>query len=289
MRIGIFGNCQAEGLALAVEAWLPGVETFRQPVATLPLGQPERLFEIGQKLLSCDYVLLQTVDQRRPQFRDFVTGIAETAPDRVARFPVVVFNGFHPDCVYVMRDGVAVDGPIGAYHSAIAAGAWLEGLSADRAAKLFNAYVYAQLGYFEAFDRGLTHLKSDAFDGYDLEVCASRGDIFMHTINHPVVGVLVEIARQALDRLGIGRRSSVAEPHDPLASSGIWPMYPELAHRLQLPANIAPLDFRSLVARNFRALQDAVAVGSKSDLTSGGPIGASAIDRARAFIRSEVI
>lgn len=289
MRIGIFGNCQAQGLALALQAWVPGVETYIQPVATLPLGQPEEIDRVQQTLLSCEYVLLQTVDHRRPQFVDFISGITQTAPDRVVRFPVVVFNGFHPDCVYVMRDGVALDGPIGSYHSAIAAAAWLEGVSAERAVKLFNAYVYARLGYFEAFADGLAHMRSKVFDGFDLELCASRNRVFMHTINHPGIDVSVELARQILDRLGLDRRSSIIEPMDPLAGSGTWPLYAEIAQRLEVPLATPAPDFQSLVAKNFSALQAAASAESKSVLSSGGPIGASAIDRARSFIRTEVI
>ena len=289
MRIGIFGNCQAEGLASSLRAWAPGVETIIQPVGTLPLNQADQIDEVQRRLLACDYILLQTVDLRRPQFRPFISDIIQRAPGRVERFPVVVFNGFHPDCVYVMRDGAAVDGPVGAYHSALAAAAWFEDLPQDRAVRLFNSYAYARLGYFDAYPRGLTYLKSEAFAGYDLAACVSPTNAFMHTINHPAVQLSVEIARQALDRLDVPRLASIVDPIDPLAKSGAWPVYPELAERLGLENTMSKHDFASLVARNFWLLQDASGAGPKDVLTSGGPIAVSAIERARSFIRSEVI
>ena len=188
-----------------------------------------------------------------------------------------------------MREGVPVEGPLGSYHSALATAAWFEGLPESRAAGLFNAYAYAKLGYFDAFEAGASYLKSAAMVDYDLTGWTRRDRVFMHTINHPSIELSAEIARQALDRLGLHRLAAIGLPRDPLAEGVIWPLYPEIAERLGIGSDGHRPDFSALVVANYAALNTAVGDDPKDTLTSGGPVESSAIDRARGFIRGEVV
>lgn len=289
MRIGVFGNCQARGLGAALDAWAPGHDIVVQAAARLDLDDPEAVDAALGRLLACDRLLIQSLETRRPQFAAFVTALLAGAGGCVERWPLVVFNGFHPDCVYVLRDGTPLPGAAARYHSALAAAAWIEGLPAARAAGIFNAYAYASLGYFDAYQTGLAGLVGDALHGYDLSRCIGPGRRFMHTINHPTIDISVEIGRQALDRLGLDRRAEINRPADPLANDVVWPLYPEIADRLGVaPAADGP-DFDRLVVDNYRALDEALPNSRQDASIADGPFGGAAVERARAFIRDEVL
>lgn len=288
MKIGVFGNCQAEGLAVSIRAWAPEAEVVVKSAVGLRLDDEATLSTMRRDLLACDHVLMQTLEARRPQFQPFIDNLLGAADGRALRWPIVIFNGFHPDSVYVTREGALIDGPLDQYHSALAVAAWQEGLGPVRALALFNAYTYACIGYFDAYAIGLDYFRSPALVGYDLTCGISPTRPFMHTINHPKIEISVEIARQALDRLGLARRSEIDTPADPLASGAVWPLYPEIAERLGIPSASETTDLAAIVAAEYRLLN--IAQGANREaLDVGGPVGASAIARARAFIRAEVI
>jgi len=53
----------------------------------------------------------------------------------------------------------------------------------------------------------------------------------MHTINHPVIEVMFDMARALLTHLDQPIYADVAPPPDNLASV-VWPIYPEIGERL---------------------------------------------------------
>lgn len=288
MRIGVFGNCQSDGVSLALESWIPGLKTMIQPLNELKLDDRDALDSARDRLLECDYILLQLVEIRRRQFQPFITSVMERAVGRTERWPVIAFNGFHPDCVYVQQGERVIEGPLGQYHSAIAAASWLEKLKEDRVERLFNTYTYTSLGYFDAYKASLEYLCSSAMGGYDLMNVLPTDTVFMHTINHPKIELCVEIARQAIDRLGLARQSTITLPRDPLAGGVVWPLYPEIGEMLG-QTTPAALNFAELVKANYAALNDEAPNAASDSFSSGGPIGRSTLERARAFIRAEVI
>ncbi len=177
------------------------------------------------------------------------------AASRAVYLPTFVFNGFHPDIIYLKTDGALVVGPLQQLHSAIIAGCYVLGVPEARTARLFNALTYASLGYFDAFAIARDMLaKNFAATGYDIgpvfEGSAAGSGPFMHTLNHPRIVVLSTLAHMAAVRAGLADAADSAPQHveDFLAHSIQWPVYPELARKLSLPESnlVVKLSSRTL-------------------------------------------
>lgn len=177
---------------------------------------------------------------------------------KVMRIPQLWFGAFHPDLCYVRK--VADNSPVKPdYNSAIGVWAFKHSLDPARAARLFNERVFHALGYFGEWQRSLTAMRNDfvrcglehEFDPFFLSI--KRMGTFMHTLNHPKIAVLGELARAVAPRLGAGESAMRREINvaDGLASWGYWPLYPELARYYALPAG-------GYVWRNTTGLFDGV-------------------------------
>jgi hypothetical protein len=135
--------------------------------------------------------------------------------------------------------GLATD-----YHSVIVAAAFTLGLPERRVPELFNAYIFAELGYFGVFEAAKAALLGifgqDGFDVRSLfDLWMLQVGQFMYTINHPHILVLATLCRLALARAG---RLDLTVPlpegiDDYLAAQFVWPTYPALAKRLGLPGS----------------------------------------------------
>lgn len=288
MKIGVLGNCQAHGLAQCIRLLAPHVEVTARSVSLADGDQAEVIEAIAAEMAACDLALIQTLEEVQPRLVDLFGAALAQSGSRAHRYPPIIFRGFHPDCVYVMRDGQAADGIVGPYHSALLCAAWAEGLSPERAARLFNAFAYAALGYVDAFDDAASLLDGQARrHGFDLSAYLDAPAApFMHTVNHPRIEILQTIAVQALDLAGLARSPCAPLPHDDLAHGPIWPTYPELARRggwATAPASWDPQDMEAVSRRAYDALDK---VG---DETLGQAPGEQAIQRAREFIQTHVV
>ncbi|MBX3477080.1 MAG: hypothetical protein KF910_05705 [Brevundimonas sp.] len=284
MRIGVLGNCQAAGLGAWLQAGSPGIETCVHIVNRFDFRDPAVVAGVVAELAACDRVLIQNMGETQPALTALVHGARDAVGDGGLLWPVISFDGLHPDCVYVLRDDAPIDGAMGPYHSALACAAWQEGLAPARALGLFNAFAYAALGYFDAFDSAAARLLDRAGRlGFDLGSLVTPPGVFMHTVNHPTIHALAPVAEQALDRLGLARVARPTPPPDTLAASAIWPVYPEIARRLDLSA--AALDLAALVAAEYAALDRDRDARGPFDYAETTP----AVARARAFIRERLI
>ncbi len=129
---------------------------------------------------------------------------------------------------------------MGDYHSALIVYGFAQGFSVDAIVSLFREEVFAKVGYlddwFGARDSLLRLSREHGFDLDRLFAGWMRRGCFMHTINHPKLFVLEDLARAALQRGGIPARSARCEDMlpDPLSGS-VWPVYPEIAARYGVP------------------------------------------------------
>lgn len=288
MKIGVLGNCQAHGVAQCIRLLAPQVEVVSRSVSLADGDNAELIEAIAAEMATCDLALIQTLEEVQPRLAGLFGTVLEKIGTRARRWPPIIFRGFHPDCVYVMRDGRVMDGIVGPYHSALLCAAWAEGLPPERAARLFNAFAYAALGYFQAFDEAAALLSDQAQrHGFDLSAFLDAPAApFMHTINHPRVEILQSVAAQALDLAGIPRAATAPLPEDDLAQGPVWPAYPDLARRggwTPAPASWDPRDMEAGAQRAYKALD------TLADRTLGEAPGEQAIHRARAFIRTHVI
>jgi hypothetical protein len=289
MTVAVIGNCQVDGIAQCLGAMLPGATTIPLRLSEMMKDPtPDRKAAWRDRLAACDLILAQ----HRPPARsteEFQAPRLKEAYGRVVEFPAIAFNGFHPDCVYLRKGSAMLRGAMGPYHSAFLAACFLEGVPRARVPALFNRFSFASLGYPGAFDAASRHLQAIASRlGFDfaafLDTSAPR--VFMHTINHPTIGMLHEVARQALSIAGVAHEGiDATRLEDALARAIVWPVYPGLLDHLPgtgpalfqpRPGRLMPLG--EFVARSYDAYDK-----------DPPPEGDAALERACLFIRENVV
>lgn len=235
------GNCQAETMGRLILAMNPQIELdfvrlqsntlsrIRSGEARLSSIQGNGL-NFGAHLGVFDLVLLQNGSMIKPN-------IEEEFPEeysRVRLFPKITFSAFHPDMI---RIGEGVASATGALHSSIACYGWTRGLSVQKTVDLFTEEVFEALGFFDYWDASARFLcEAGITNGLPLEDFIKRwtsGGVWMHTINHPTIHVLADLARVLLAREGISFAPEVERTvNDDLADGITWEVYPQIARRL---------------------------------------------------------
>jgi hypothetical protein len=236
LRMALFGNCQVVGVGRLLQAMSGdiSVQTFETTPTMLDRLQRGDL-DIAKTLRSADLVFVQYLGQ-------VISIIQERFPKhahRLRQFPPVAYAGFHPDCVYVRSGSGHLSGSMGEYHSAIAFWAWRHGLDVRHAVDLFRPEVFEALGYdsyHQAAYNSLIEIGRDTsmpmaphLDTWQRHGC------WMHTINHPKLMVLADVASAMLVREGIEPIREAAQwVEDPLLNWPVWPVYPGLAEKVGL-------------------------------------------------------
>jgi len=238
VKISLIGNCQIAGLEKCIKTLKPGIQVEALAADGLNdrFGTRENLLE---HLSGSDYVYFHDTD------RELLYGSAEDLRQAVANVrevPFVTFNGYHPDMVYVtvMVNGVhqILKSPVGDNHSALALFGFQQGLSIEQTLRLFTPAVYQRTGMSLVWDNAMNSLK--AIEGRTtcplskLAVQWSRRGSFMHTLNHPKLFVLADLARWLLQDAKIEYTDVPVEDMviDDLMTSTIWPVYLGLSERL---------------------------------------------------------
>lgn len=189
--------------------------------------------------------------QRMPDY-DLVLVAPQLAKDlgvtgdeaNVWLLPAIQFRAYHPDTCYVARNTqLRLKGPMGEYHSLIALTAFQMGLGVEDAKALYREEIYQALGYFDVWDTSRADLTSRfRLRGFDIDssfVGWSRRGAFMHTINHPRIECLVDLATCILTKAGLEPVPRQVVPHDNLANGPIYPVYPEIGSRLGVQGSYA--------------------------------------------------
>ncbi len=165
--------------------------------------------------------------------------------NRAIFLPRITFSGFHPDIVQVtFKNRQPVPMPLMGYHSSIAIKAWMMGMGIEDAVRLFNRQVYEHLNFHDFWEPSLKALLEEGrVTAAPMEEFVQRwidGGCFMHTINHPKLCAIADIARhaakRAMLRLEIEDIESVLA--DPLLQGPVWPVYPELATRRRVKGSM---------------------------------------------------
>ena len=287
MKIGVLGNCQSGGWTNSFAALVPDAQMVSVRLDEMQAEAdrtPENYERLAAQLADCDIVFSMFVgSDRGPLATERLKEKCRT----VYVLPVVGFHGFFPDSVYVFDStGRMVNSAVGAYNSALTLACFLEGIPPERAYRLFNAYVFAELGYFDVYatERELL-IRRWTEIGYDAEEAfAASPSKFMHTINHPSIGMLYTVARQALRLAGVPTVATPTLPEDTLGCYNIWPIYPVLADRLGLcgselfQINLQrTIDLKEMILGSYKKYAEC------SDI-----IPPAAVEKAREFLRAEV-
>jgi Polysaccharide biosynthesis enzyme WcbI len=261
MRIGVFFNCQFQGLANALKVLLPGSEVIACARCTV---RETRIDQTVSVLRSCDAVICSSEGANSsPLSNDRL----RAAGCNIVVVPPVVFSGFHPDTICRVH---GLDGATANDHSRLNLIGFLAGLSVADTVDLFNGMVFRRLGYFE-YDRvGRTFLATCfASAGIDIVPYLDRwrkAGVFMHTPVHPKVMVTCDLAEIACHLAGLrinGSRHAFDLVPDSLSRYPRHPVFPEIArelgvegHTLFMPESLTDgVGFRVLTLPEFTAEQ----------------------------------
>jgi hypothetical protein len=237
MKIGILFNCQHESLAIALRALLPSAQVISFELATAQFDESQRS-RIETALAGCDHVVTQDVASG---YGPLGTAVLRARVRRLHLLPAFRFAGFHPDSVSLTLDGVNLGGPTGGYHSRIAVAGYLAGLSPRATADLFNRLSFARLGYLHRFaEQHALLLENYALYRIDLSApfkAWMQDGCFMHSVNHPRMRVMVDLARAVCAMAGLPVQAEPpgeADLPDPLAPHPTHPVFPDIAAVLDI-------------------------------------------------------
>ena len=186
------------------------------------------------------------------------TDFSQHAP--VTRLPLTAFEAYQPDLCYLTVDGQVLRGPMFDYHSKIVVAAWRKGLSVADTRSLFAGAHYERFGFMGIWDFcKKQYLDSYAEAGVDLAHAFptwSREGAFMHSVNHPAIRVVADIARGLLAQDGLSARHTDFLPHDNLKNAPVWPVYDEIAEALGVRGSML---FKVHNAYRFLELEEFIA------------------------------
>ena len=231
-KISLFGNCQINGVSKIIMASLAKVHAlpFRERIEY----NQERLIagEFSDVISNSDIIVVSNQYDH-----DAISTKYKDSKKRIRLVPAIAFNGFHPDNDYIKSaKGELLEGPLSHYQSVLAAWCWNHGLSEKVAISLFSHEVFEHLGYYNCMDSSKEHLlkvgKTFDYPLAEFLMKWSAEGCFMHSINHPKINVLADIAKEFLRKEGLDPLPSVESyVHDNLADGPCWPVYPEIAKR----------------------------------------------------------
>lgn len=180
--------------------------------------------------------------------------------------PTIYFDAYHPDLCYLSTEAGILKGPLGDYHSKIITAAYQHGVAERDVRGLFSRQHYRAFGYLDRWARGKQRLLDGFTDaGCPVDHCFSRWSArgtFMHSVNHPSIHVLYDVACVLLDKHGIGYQRSGLLPHDNLLNGPVWPVFDEIAESLSVPGSYQfklPKQYRCIgldefIARSYAML-----------------------------------
>jgi hypothetical protein len=227
MKIYVVGNCQAVSLAACLRVMLPRAEIERLPITHDPapvLTDGDVVFR--QRNPSIAWTL------RAPGANEFL-------------YPRCWFNGFHPDFVPIVGGTGAVEPPMRTMHSSLVLFGWHRRWSVSATAELFCEAVYERLHFFRAWDVARRALLEEGEGvGFPLDSMFERWrntGAFMHSVEHPALTVMADMARVLAGRAGLHVTVDTPEYYlnDPLKHLAVLPVYPEIARRLGVPGAYA--------------------------------------------------
>jgi len=256
MKIGVLYNCQHQGLANGLQALMPDANVISYELSVLK--SPELQEQAATALGSCDTVVCAPIDQKWGSLSNQALG-AEV--QRICIIPPISFAGFHPDMIYVITSEGHLSGATGPYHSRIVIASYLEKLSVSQTTELFNRFVFVNLGYLQAFEQAVEFLIS-RYKQYNVDLgsyieCWRTKGCFMHSINHPKIHVLCDLAIIFCKMMGIGVEENLANFEmvpDNLSNHPKHPVFPQIASKLGISGSCLFKPANDLVGRGFKVL-----------------------------------
>ena len=250
-------NCTNIGLANCMKLLAPGVE-----VDSIDFGRFLKDYRSYAKKFD-DYDLILTAPHfLRNECVDFTT------VGRVRTIPVPYFDAYHPDLCYLTDGTGFIKGPMGDYHSKIITAAHRKGLPKARVRSLFDRHHFERFGYFTRWEPARARLLREFSEaGFDVSRqfrnWSLRGP-FMHSVNHPSIEVVHDIARCVLASEGLVDNQANVLPPDNLLNGAVFPIYPDVAEHLSVAGS-----YQFKLAAQFRCMGLDGFIDASYDLLSG--------------------
>lgn len=241
IKIIVMGNCQARQLARCMEAM--AAEDIETTSVEWNLSW-SKLAVAGEVDLS-SILANQDIVLVHPAWE--VLRLIEKAVSKkgaiVRVIPRIAFQAFHPDLVYVDKpDGSHAQGPLGGYNSSLAFFGWTRGMSVSQTVRMFTDEIYKKLDFYQYWEPSREALLDEGIRT-EMPLEELLGDwamqgCFMHSINHPKLPVICDLAQCLLNGLGIETIEGVEKYiHDEFSDGPVWPVYPEIAQRYGMEGN----------------------------------------------------
>ena len=229
MKIGVLFNCQNVGLAASLRQLLPDHEVVNYRF--VDVRDTEQAAEAAAAELRRCTAVITTATGGGLRGAEPAALAAEGV--RIVRIPHLVFGGYHPDSCYSPDPAYGILGPTERFHSRIAACAFLAGLDIEDTQALYSKLPFARLGYYDYFaEQRALMIEQWATHGIDLtdhfDRWAAKG-CFMHSMNHPKIGALFDIARIMCGELGLTPCPTATAPADNMLTYASHPVYADLA------------------------------------------------------------
>jgi hypothetical protein len=232
-KIVISSGCQTYGLAPALSAMC----NISEPTCVQNIGVDSTALKIDLQRELQDAAVF-VFSNNNTVASEVLSEIAFRG--LAVKVPVVQFHAFHPDICYAYHKHTMAF-TRQHYNSAIALWAYCNKLDVAKTTALYREEVFYALGYFGAWEQAVKALQENFnnsdlrshFRDFYLEV--KRHGVFMHTINHPTLVVLIALAKAIANHVGVPIKRQIprGQLNDNLNGS-IWPIYPEIAHHLAL-------------------------------------------------------
>lgn len=238
-KILLIGNCQLTSIGKLIEAMSADTSAIAIELISRNLtGLQNGNFDISELVSECDYVVLQHLPDEAFSLR-----LKELYPEistKIRMVPGISYTAFHPDMGYIRKaSGGHLGGPMGEYHSMLVFWAWKNNFTLEMTLELFCADTFKFLGYLDHLSASNKFLEERGSltntPIRSLVAHWSSYGCFMHSLNHPKLYVLADIARLILSREGISYIDGVESfIQDELAEHPCWPVYPAIGKILGL-------------------------------------------------------
>ena len=216
----VYGNCQAEALRRILVTH-PGFAADYQLLRVPAVHEisSRELALIERRLPEVELLIGQEV---KDDYRDLRLGTDQlaaglTAKAQVMRYPVAYFEGMFPFHVYVNRAGspIAVSAPITDYHDLRLLHAASRGWDATTTLRRLAELQLDPDWLRDNAERSLQELvkRESRLTATLSETIRKNPTASFNTINHPVNGLITEVARQLLAHLGYPDADLVLDSH----------------------------------------------------------------------------
>lgn len=283
-RVVVMGNCQVQGIASCLRALLPladVVTVVADDLRDRSLGPV-----IVDEYAGFNAIVSQPLESGH--WGPLRSSQLAQSGRLLLLIPNFLFSGFHPDLLHMpVEHWKGAAHRFSEFHSALVMAAFRRGVRKDRVADLFNAYVFQRIGYFDEYDIATTFLLGGAAAaGFDLEDELRewrKGGVFVHTPNHPKISVLWTIAQKIAARLSLPTNPDAELPQDPYRAN-VWPVYPEIAKRLNVEGSYVFQPPKRLAIHLDEFIAESYATYAQTDF---GAMRIPVVDRIMATLAAE--